>query len=156
MSGRIDFRAWNHDEECMLDFGCLCQTAFNGLNVNDAHRQTAYYEGLMYKVATGANYTRMLWTGIRDQKDEKIYHGDVVKVRSHKFDYVCVVAWWRPRAGFVFTTGPLPSIEGGMTFFPENLRRDTAGEDWLRILGNVLEDPNLIRDGYRLAFPPEQ
>lgn len=76
---KFKFRAWDNKGKCMLDWNCLCQTAFN------EQKNTAF--SLMYLVLTNqANrydeygYVVMLYSGLHDSNDKPIYAGDLIKL----------------------------------------------------------------------------
>lgn len=144
----FQFHGWNHAEEIMMDWGCICQTAFNNLSIAEAHAQTEIFSPLMYKfMRSYGAYTLMLWTGMYDRSGRKVYQGDVVDiVRPHGMTARGVCAWNHIEVGFCFLT-------------TEEIIRPMAIQPgkWnlaLSIQGNVFEDPNLFPNGQHHLYHP--
>ena len=80
----VQFRAWDKKGNCMLDWNCLCQSAFNYRSVAAQHSATEIFFPLIYDVLTNGygNFICMQLTGERDKYDKEIWVSDVYKYRQ--------------------------------------------------------------------------
>ncbi len=126
MEREIKFRAWQKAHKKMLTW----EGFFRNTTVEDAFNNP--------------QYVLMQFTGLKDKNGKEIYEGDIVEYLqmfgSSKTDEwnreKGIVRWWK---------------DGWLPFVWEN---DMSGDDdWYsnhqkdyRIIGNIYESPNLIKD----------
>lgn len=141
---RHKFRGWKEDGKLMMDWGCVCQTAFNCLSVHDQKTATRYFEPLMYRFMIGLEFELMRCIGVRDKKARDIYEGDIVRVelprnRQHRG----VVKWDAQEARFHIWIHYQPFH---VPFCANVDRQDTHVE----VLGNVFQNPRMIPHGQQI------
>lgn len=142
MQDRLNFRFWDTKERVMLDWDCICQTAFNCTR-EEGNEMQRY--GLMYFVfTTPQRFIPLQCTGLRDKTGKLIFEGDILRVTGG-----------RDTSGY----GVVEYLQAGCQFFvngyldnpsPYHLRR--KGEfyqelqEWLctEVIGNIYENPELL------------
>lgn len=138
MQDRVIFRFWDTKERVMLDWDCICQTAFNCTR-KEGNEIQRY--GLMYFVfTTPQRFIPLQCTGLRDKNGKLIYEGDIVHKSGSKFNgekIISEIEWCETSAHFVYSD--YIGIGGSHEF-----RTGTAGK--MEVLGNIYENPELIKE----------
>lgn len=123
MQDRINFRFWDTKKRVMLDWDCICQTAFNCTREkgNKAQRY-----GLMYwAFTTPSRFIPLQCTGKKDKNNKLIFAGDIVR----EYD----------EYGYVMTK-EVVFLEDVMFGFNINVEFD------YEIIGNIYENPELLEE----------
>lgn len=142
MNDRFKFKFWDTKEKVMIDWECVCQTAFNHLH--KAGNELQRY-GLMYNLFTNnLRYIPLQCTDLKDKNGKLIYEGDIVKIPD---DY----------DNFGLMAGEAREVyfkSGGFRLKPWKSPRDCRGhwledEDLVEIIGNVYQNPELLESEER-------
>ena len=144
MQDRLNFRFWDTKERVMLDWDCVCQTAFNCTR-KEGNKMQRY--GLMYLVfTTPQRFIPLQCTGLRDKNGKLIYEGDILRVTGS-----------RDMSGY----GVVEYLQAGCQFFvngyldnPSPYHPRRKGEfyqplqEWLctEVIGNIYENPELLEE----------
>lgn len=137
MQDRVIFRFWDTKEHVMLDWDCICQTAFNCTR-KEGNEIQRY--GLMYFVfTTPQRFIPLQCTGLRDKTGKLIFEGDVVADIS---------------SGCVATIEYLSSSYSLMAhirrmddFIPiEEICYTEAEGTPFEVIGNIYQNPGLLED----------
>lgn len=144
MQDRVKYRFWDTKEHVMLDWDCICQTAFNCTR-KEGNEIQRY--GLMYFVfTTPQRFIPLQCTGLCDKNGKLIFEGDILKVTGS-----------RDASGY----GVVEYLQAGCQFFvngyldyPSPYHPRRKGEfhqplqEWLctEVLGNIYENPELIKE----------
>lgn len=138
MQDRVNYRFWDTKERVMLDWDCICQTAFNCTR-KEGNEIQRY--GLMYFVfTTPQRFIPLQCTGLRDKNGKLIFEGDIVHKSGSKFNgekIISEIEWCETSAHFVYSD--YIGIGGSHEF-----RTGTAGK--MEVLGNIYENPELIKE----------
>lgn len=138
MQDRVIFRFWDTKERVMLDWDCICQTAFNC--TREEGNEIQRY-GLMYFVfTTPQRFIPLQCTGLRDKNGKLMFEGDIVHKSGSKFNgekILSEIEWCETSAHFVYSD--YIGIGGSHEF-----RTGTAGK--MEVLGNIYENPELIKE----------
>lgn len=138
MQDRVNYRFWDTKERVMLDWDCMCQTAFNCTR-KEGNEIQRY--GLMYFVfTTPQRFIPLQCTGLRDKNGKLIFEGDIVHKSGSKFNgekIISEIEWCETSAHFVYSD--YIGIGGSHEF-----RTGTAGK--MEVLGNIYENPELIKE----------
>lgn len=123
MQDRVNYRFWDTKEQVMLDWDCICQTAFNCTR-KEGNEIQRY--GLMYFVfTTPQRFIPLLCTGRKDKNGKLIFEEDFVIEKLDGFKDCKKVVYW---------------IEDTMTGFNLN----SEGE--YEVIGNIYENPELLEE----------
>ena len=121
----IKFRAWDNNEEWMVDDMIL---SFDGEILTDdvQPHDTPYKE---VELADEGRYELMQYTGMKDVKGVEIYEGDILQ-SEHYFKYKVVFKGdcWR-----------CESLKNS------RFKNRFIGRD-LKVIGNIYENPELLED----------
>ena len=121
----IKFRAWDNNEEWMVDDMIL---SFDGEILTDdvQPHDTPYKE---VELADEGRYELMQYTGMKDVKGVEIYEGDILQ-SEHYFKYKVVFEGdcWR-----------CESLKNS------RFKNRFIGRD-LKVIGNIYENPELLED----------
>lgn len=138
MQDRVNYRFWDTKERVMLDWDCMCQTAFNCTR-KEGNEIQRY--GLMYFVfTTPQRFIPLQCTGLRDKNGKLMFEGDIVHKSGSKFNgekILSEIEWCETSAHFVYSD--YIGIGGSHEF-----RTGTAGK--MEVLGNIYENPELIKE----------
>lgn len=143
----IKFRHW--DGETMLDWMCICQTAFNMRSVSDQRQATQTFTPLMYSVMARSypNSDLMQYTGLKDKNGVEIYEGDLLTSTDYPFqgngeyNYHGIVQW--VDGGFYRTLRCVnPEKRGISDGIAERLETDDV--ELMEVIGNIHENPELL------------
>lgn len=138
MQDRVNYRFWDTKERVMLDWDCICQTAFNC--TREEGNEIQRY-GLMYFVfTTPQRFIPLQCTGLRDKNGKLMFEGDIVHKSGSKFNgekILSEIEWCETSAHFVYSD--YIGIGGSHEF-----RTGTAGK--MEVLGNIYENPELIKE----------
>lgn len=137
MQDRVNYRFWDTKEHVMLDWDCICQTAFNCTR-KEGNEIQRY--GLMYFVfTTPQRFIPLQCTGLRDKNGKLIFEGNIVADIS---------------SGCVATIEYLSSSYSLMAhirrmddFIPiEEICYTGAEGTPFEVIGNIYENPELIKE----------
>lgn len=138
MQDRVNYRFWDTKERVMLDWDCMCQTAFNCTR-KEGNEIQRY--GLMYFVfTTPQRFIPLQCTGLRDKNGKLMFEGDIDHKSGSKFNgekILSEIEWCETSAHFVYSD--YIGIGGSHEF-----RTGTAGK--MEVLGNIYENPELIKE----------
>lgn len=125
----INYRFWDTKEKIMLDWGTICQTAFN-INI-----------GLMYQcITTPSRFIPMQSTGLMDKNGKLIYEGDIIKFRFDRDVLYGVIDWGdKESIGFYINT----TEYFGNKFVTDY---DFYSDIECSVLGNIYEDGQIIEE----------
>lgn len=143
MQDRVNYRFWDTKEQVMLEWGCVCQTAFNCTR-KEGNEIQRY--GLMYFVfTTPQRFVPLQSTGLKDKNGKLIYEGDILNVNTGSRDTSGIgeVVYLQCGCNFVLNgflenpSGYYPRKKGE---FHRNL------QEWLctEIIGNIYENTELL------------
>ena len=142
MQDRLNFRFWDTKERVMLDWDCICQTAFNC--TREEGNEIQRY-GLMYFVfTTPQRFIPLQCTGLKDKNGKLIYEGDILRVTgSRDTSGYGVVEYLQAGCQFVvngYLDNPSPYHPRRKGEFHRPL------QEWLctEIIGNIYENPELL------------
>lgn len=78
----VEYRAWDKIDKIMIDWNCMCQTAFNCQSVHQQKNATLLFEPMIYRILLNHNDRFILeqYTSFEDKNNKKIFDGDKVKV----------------------------------------------------------------------------
>lgn len=128
MQDRLNFRFWDTKERIMLDWDCICQTAFNC--TREEGNEIQRY-GLMYFVFTTLQrFIPLQCTGLRDKNGKLIFEGDIVERKG--FNPAIkrgVVIWDKENLCFKVKNMSLYSLKNRS-----------------KIIGNIYENPQLLEE----------
>ena len=121
----IKFRAWDNNEEWMVDDMLL---SFDGEILTDdvQPHDTPYKE---IELADEGRYELMQYTGMKDVNGVEIYEGDILQ-SEHYFRYQVVFK------GDCWRCEPLKN---------SGFKNRFIGRD-LKVIGNIYENPDLLED----------
>lgn len=123
MQDRVNYRFWDTKERVMLDWDCICQTAFNC--TREEGNEIQRY-GLMYFVfTTPQRFIPLQCTGLKDKNGKLIYEGDFVIEKLDGFKDCKKFVYW---------------IEDTMTGFNLN----SEGE--YEVIENIYENLQLLEE----------
>ena len=123
MQDRINFRFWDTQKRVMLDWDCICQTAFNCTREkgNKAQRY-----GLMYwAFTTPSRFIPLQCTSKKDKNNKLIFEGDIIR-EYDEYGYVMIKE--------------VDFLEDVMFGFNINVEFD------YEIIGNIYENPELLEE----------
>jgi uncharacterized phage protein (TIGR01671 family) len=153
MNREIKFRFWTGKE--MLDWLCVCQTAFNEFNVVYEYNQIKKDQeskdnlsqafdsmlshgelirsGLMYKLFTSFKVTAMQFIGLEDKNGKEVYEGDIIKYQHSKDskEYTGEIYYKSESGCFYIKT----SDESGFALL--------GHQKIIEVIGNIYETPKL-------------
>lgn len=144
MQDRLNFRFWDTKERIMLDWDCICQTAFNC--TRDEGNEIQRY-GLMYFVFTTLQrFIPLQCTGLRDKNGKLIYEGDILRVTgSRDTSGYGVVEYLQAGCqfsvnGYLDNPSPYHPRKKGEFYHPL--------QEWLctEVIGNIYENPQLLEE----------
>lgn len=144
MQDRVNFRFWDTKERVMLDWDCICQTAFNC--TREEGNEIQRY-GLMYFVfTTPQRFIPLQCTGLKDKNGKLIFEGDILRVTgSRDTSGYGVVEYLQAGCQFFvngYLDNPSPYHPGRKGKFCHPL------QEWLciEVIGNIYENPELLED----------
>lgn len=139
MQDRVNYRFWDTKERVMLDWDCICQTAFNC--TREEGNEIQRY-GLMYFVfTTPQRFIPLQCTGLRDKNGKLIYEGDILKVEFPKnklYPFILATINWDKQKYMlkrINTNVWLPHAAVAL----RDLKNSTA-------IGNIYENPELLEE----------
>ena len=133
----IKFRAWDNNEEWMVDDMLL---SFDGEILTDdvQPHDTPYKE---IELADEGRYELMQYTGMKDVKGDEIYEGDIV----HDDEFIYLVGFG------VFTDDNdfQEPTQGQTGFYIVDIHTDETFPFYsmrYRVIGNIYENPELLEE----------
>ncbi len=81
----IEYRAWDKVDKIMIDWNCICQTAFNCQSIAQQQTATVNFEPMIYRILLN-HFNRFIlerYTSFEDKKNKKIFEGDKVRIKYH-------------------------------------------------------------------------
>lgn len=139
MQDRLNFRFWDTKERIMLDWDCICQTAFNC--TRDEGNEIQRY-GLMYFVFTTLQrFIPLQCTGLRDKNGKVVYFGDLVK---NKWGQICKVIMQTDKQNY----GRV--ILQNVKYLNDEAHKNNifipAAINESEVIGNIYENPELLEE----------
>lgn len=139
MQDRLNFRFWNTKERIMLDWDCICQTAFNC--TREEGNEIQRY-GLMYFVfTTPQRFIPLQCTGLRDKNGKLVYFDDLVK---NKWGQICKVIMQTDKQNYGRVV--LQNIKYLNDEAHKNNIFIPAAINESVIIGNIYENPELLEE----------
>lgn len=137
MQDRVNYRFWDTKERVMLDWDCICQTAFNC--TREEGNEIQRY-GLMYFVfTTPQRFIPLQCTGLKDKNGKLIFEGDIVKIHIQGDILVSygIVFWNNQEAKFLRTSNLV------------NINNKQYGQSFwyngsTEVIGNIYQNPELL------------
>lgn len=127
MQDRFNFKFWDNQEKVILDWDCICQTAWNCTR-EEGNKMQRY--GLMYWCfTTPERFTPLQCTGLKDKNGKLIYEGDIVYNSIVHSNYIVV-----------FLNGKFMLQS---TISNSYLETDKNFDE---VIGNIYENPELIKE----------
>ena len=171
MKRDFNFRFWTGKE--MIDWVCVCQTAFNCFNVIHEYNlikkeveekdklsqtfsgmlSTGEYmrKGLMYNLFTNCDMVCMQYIGVNDKTGREIYEGDILQLVDDAGNEIIVTCKWGIHER-IMDSGykvQIPSFafvtSSGKPTFP--ILHNYAGKsdlDIMEVIGNIYQNPDLL------------
>ena len=122
----IKFRAWDEEDESMVDWGIIIDDGF--------HKYLSC--------------ELMQFTGLKDKNGKEVYEGDVVKTHFAGEDLIGEIEYVDKWAKFCF--GALNKHGCGIAFDPESVfywyyaEDDEEGTSICEVIGNIYETPQIL------------
>lgn len=139
MQDRLNFRFWDTKERIMLDWDCICQTAFNC--TREEGNEIQRY-GLMYFVfTTPQRFIPLQCTGLRDKNGKLVYFDDLVK---NKWGQICKVIMQTDKQNYGRVV--LQNIKYLNDEAHKNNIFIPAAINESVIIGNIYENPELLEE----------
>lgn len=135
MEDRFKFRFWDKEEKVMLDWDCICQTAFNCYIREEGNKMQRY--GLMYwAFTTPSKFIPLQCTGLKDKNGKLIFEGDIVK---HNNQYIginpLIVKYCEDYCGlFLFEQ----NSKNKYAIYYESIEYE--------VIGNIYANPELLKE----------
>ncbi len=145
MQDRLNFRFWDTKERIMLDWDCICQTAFNC--TREEGNEIQRY-GLMYFVfTTPQRFIPLQCTGLRDKTGKLAYFDDLVK---NKWGQICKVIMQTDKQDYgrvILQNVKYLNDEAHKNniFIPAAINESV-------IIGNIYENPELLEEKLNNVF----
>jgi uncharacterized phage protein (TIGR01671 family) len=127
----IKFRAWRKNNNDMLHFNLVGVSRCHSDIFEKGKFVCGLGGGLHIHDALEKKYPIMQYTGVKDKNGKEIYEGDILRSKSD----------WEDRPHYI---GPVIHSEG--IFMVDDKCGTFLKKDWVEVLGNIYENPELLRD----------
>lgn len=144
MQDRVNYRFWDTKEKVMLDWGCICQTAFNC--TREEGNEIQRY-GLMYWVFTSPlRFIPLQCTGLKDKNGKLIFEGDILKIEMNKLDGESYNQDSYEEAFYGYVLWYSSSYEICLDLDNEKTKSFPLYFDRYEVIGNIYENPELLKE----------
>lgn len=149
MPDRFNFRFWDTEEKVMIEWDCVCQSAFNCTR-EEGNKLERY--GLMYwAFTTPSRFIPLQCTGLKDKNGKFIFEGDIVRVDGNLFEIVYEIGSF-----MIATKTNCASIHQFKGYWNDNVyplsqlyfeyKNEEFAINNLEIIGNIYENPELLEE----------
>jgi len=139
----IKFRAWDkeHNLMCTSDIMGHWETDYL-LDLEMTVWDTS--KGLSFDAMVEDRFEFMQYTGLKDKNDKEIYEGDIIEAYGYVQKPKMVVKFDEKMAGFIpFIWKQAYEYVDYIGYF--------SYEDWCIIVGNIYENPELLKGGVEVV-----